>query len=211
MSDVNQIIEKLRGTREADVLNQMKQAYFELSEQQKNWYEISGFTCPEGCGSCCHNFEPDLLDCEASYMAAWIIQNQPEVAEKIVEGTFPFENGKTCPFHDFENPYHCSIYEGRPFICRMFGGCGNKDKEGRVVWKPCKFYPADLLQKHEPALEHKQYNTQEVLQIFGVLPPVMSNLMEKAVSINPDNKETQVIRQILPGAIRKIMWLMSLQ
>lgn len=28
----------------------------------------TGIVCSQGCGECCKNFEPDLLECEAVYM-----------------------------------------------------------------------------------------------------------------------------------------------
>lgn len=221
MSEIINILSKLQGTHEAQVLEQMSAAYEKLAGAQKEWYKKSQFICPDGCGCCCHNFEPDLLDCEASYMAAWIIENKPEMAEKLAMGTDLLEAsdlsrsqeqndlyGKTCPFHDFENPYHCTIYEGRPFVCRMFGGCGNRDKEGNVGWKPCKFYPDEMLKKR--SLEHRQYNIKEIKKIFRTVPPVMSDYMEEAVSINPDNKETKLLSQILPDTIRRLKWLINM-
>lgn len=218
MSEIVNVLSKLQGTHEAQVLEQMSAAYEKLAGAQKEWYEKSQFICPDGCGCCCHNFEPDLLDCEASYMAAWIIENKPEMAERIIGKDFSTTlemtgcelemKRKTCPFHDFENPYHCTIYEGRPFVCRMFGGCGNRDKDGHVGWKPCKFYPDEMLK--EKSLAHRQYNSKEIEKIFGTFPPVMSDFMEEAISINPDNKDTKLIHQILPDAIRRLKWLISM-
>lgn len=210
MSEIANVLSKLKGTQEASILLEMEAAYEKVSALQGEWYSKSKFTCPEGCGSCCHNFEPDLLDCEALYMAAWLIENQAEVATAIEEGNFPFENGKTCPFHNFENPYHCSIYNGRPSICRFFGGCGAYGKNQEVVWKPCKFYPEEMLKMHKPELSHRQYSASEVLDIFGTLPPVMSDLMEEIVSFEPDNRETKLIREILPETIKRIKWICSL-
>lgn len=210
MSEIGNIISCLQGTQEEEILKQMEKVYSNITNQQAVWYEKSRFVCAEGCGSCCHDFEPDLLECEALYMAAWLLENQPEVAEKIIQGKYPFENGKTCPFHNFENKYHCSIYNGRPSICRLFGACGNRGKDGKIVWKPCKFYSDSLLNVHKPKLEHRQYNTEEVLEIFGLLPPVMSDLMEEAVSIIPDNHITKTIREILPETISRLQWIISL-
>lgn len=69
------IIKKLEGTKEAEILLQMGEAYQRIENEQAVWFEKSKFTCVEGCGSCCHNFEPDLLECEAVYMAAWLLEN----------------------------------------------------------------------------------------------------------------------------------------
>lgn len=45
---------------------------------------------------CCHNFEPDLTEAEANFMVLWLIQNQRQTAEKLLEEN---ENSsKTCIF-----------------------------------------------------------------------------------------------------------------
>lgn len=202
---------QLSGTHEEEILAQTQKLYSSIADTQTQWYKETGFTCPQGCGECCRNFEPDLLDCEALYMAAWLIENQSEVADKILEGNFPFPENKGCPFWDEQKEYHCTIYDGRPFICRFFGACGSKNKEGRPVFKPCKFYPAQLLQAHKPPLSHRQYSEKEILEIFGTLPPVTTDIMEAAVSLNPDNQTTEALRSILPKFIKHLRWISSLE
>lgn len=208
-NELKNILQKLKGTREEEIILQMHEHYTKISEAQGEWYTKSGFTCPQGCGECCRNFEPDLLDCEATYMAAWLLENQPEVAEKVSQGEFPFPQNNGCLFWDEHNDYHCTIYNGRAFICRLFGASGSRSKEGKTVFKPCKFYPAEILAEHKPPLSHRQYSKSEVQEIFGVLPPVMSDFMESAVSLNPDNHETKLIREILPQAINHLKWICS--
>lgn len=205
------VTKKLEGTKEAEVLIQMNDVYARIFREQDNWYKKSGFTCVDGCGQCCHNFEPDLFECEAIYMAAWLLENQKEVAEKVAEGIFPFDNGKTCNFYNDGNPYHCSIYEGRPFICRLFGGSGFKSKNGEPVFKPCKFYPVEELKKKNSLLEHRQFSKEEINEIFGCEPPVMSDMMEITLSIIPDNYKTLPIRKILPEMIQRLKWIYSLK
>jgi len=210
MSEIQNILSKLQGTREAEVLSQMIDSYGTISDKQKEWYEKSQFFCPDACGECCRNFEPDLLESEALYMAAWIIENKPDLAEEVREGRFPFPENKGCFFWDEKNPYHCTIYGGRPFICRLFGACGNRGKNGEIVFKTCKFYPAEKLAAWKIPLSHRQYSQQEVMEIFGNLPPVMSDLMEKAVSITPDDMKTELIHKILPDTIKRLFWIVSM-
>ena len=210
-SETSQILSKLDDTREKEILKQTQELYSSIAEAQAEWYKKSGFTCPEGCGECCRNFEPDLLDCEALFMAAWLIENQSEVSDKILEGSFPFTENKGCPFWDEKKEYHCTIYGGRPFICRFFGACASKNKEGKPVFKPCKFYPAKLLEANKPPLSHRQYSEEEVLEIFGSLPIVTTDIMEAAVSLNPDNQTTERLRSILPTYIKHLRWICSIK
>ena len=59
-------------------------------------------------------------------------------------------------------------------------------------------------------LEHRQYSDKEVEEIFGVLPPVMTDIMESAVSLNPENHSTVLIREILPKFIQHIKWILNM-
>lgn len=215
MSQIPDILEKLEGTAVYEILSTMEQAYERIEKEQQKWYKATKFLCPSGCGECCKGFEPDLFECEALYMAAWLLQNQPEVAKNAAQGIFPFDNthfgnGKTCLFYNLNSSYHCSIYGGRAFICRLFGATSSYSKNGKKVWRPCKFYPSAILSKYNPNLEHKQYSEQETEQILGQIPPAMSDLMESALSIMPDNEKTVLLRDILPQKINHLLWLIQM-
>ena len=147
MSEISQILDCLRGTREETILNKMEETYNHISDVQNQWYSKSQFNCVEGCGECCKNFEPDLLESEALYLAAWLLQNQNDVAQKIAQRIFPLPRDKGCQFWNKESNYHCTVYGGRPLICRLFGASGFYDKNSQVVFSPCKFYPAEKLSK----------------------------------------------------------------
>ena len=116
---MNEILNKLCDTQIYSIFKQVESVYQKIQIAQADWYEKSQFFCPEGCGECCRNFEPDLLECEAAFMAVWLLQNQKETAQKVMEGEFPFMNNNGCPFWNENSSYHCSIYEGRGFICRL--------------------------------------------------------------------------------------------
>ena len=49
------------------------------------------------------------MESEVLYMAAWIMENQPEVAASIAEGQFPFPREKGCLLWNEDNAYHCTI------------------------------------------------------------------------------------------------------
>lgn len=209
-SEIDNVLGKLYGTREYEILVETERFYNALKDDQTAWYEKTQFLCPDGCGSCCVNFEPDLLECEALYMAAWLIENQYENAIKVAEEKYPFDNGKTCPFFDASGHYHCSIYGGRPFICRLFGASCSGGKDGTRTWRPCRSYPDELLAARKPPIERKQYSESDAKSIFPVLPPVMSDVMELALSVSPDSVETVLLRDILPGTIRRLLWIFTM-
>ena len=86
-SEITPVLEKIKGTEEYDILVETESAYRRIEALQQAWYKKSKFICPEGCGRCCGRFEPDLLENEALYMAAWLIANKPEWAENVSRET----------------------------------------------------------------------------------------------------------------------------
>lgn len=210
MSEITNVLEQLEGTHIHDILVSVEESYKSIYDIQHAWYENTKFTCPDGCGTCCINFEPDLMEAEALYMAAWLIENQPKIANDIANNNFPFDNGKTCPLYNSESKYHCSIYGGRAFICRLFGASSFYSKNHQKVWKPCKHYPEALLKAHNPSLEHKQYTEEETIAILGEIPPVMSDFLQSSSSFGTDTKKTTLLREILPVAINKLNWIIAM-
>ncbi len=208
MSHITDVLEKLEGTSVYDTLIQMEAAYERIADEQKEWYDAAKFYCPDGCGHCCEGFEPDLMEGEALYMAAWLLENQNEIALQIARNNFPFDNGKTCPLFNSASPYHCSIYNGRAFICRLFGASSFRSRNGDKTWRPCKFYPENMLAAHKPPLAKKQYSENETLQVLGAVPPLMSDFTEEIAA--SASGETELIRDILPSTIRRLLWLINM-
>ncbi len=209
MSQIAGILAKLENTSVYETLVKMEEAYQRIEAEQDEWYEKCRFNCPSGCGSCCHGFEPDILECEVLYMAAWLLENQPFVAEQVAHGFFPFQSQDgTCPFFNPNSPFHCSIYFGRAFICRLFGASSYHSRDGQRLWRPCKFYPEEYLASHQPPLEKRQYTQEETEKVLGALPPLMSDLVESARSLGSDR--TYLIHEILPQTICRLQWLMDM-
>jgi len=98
ISEIAPVLTQLRGTEEYDILVEMDAVYSRIETKQREWFEKSRFACPQGCGTCCEHFEPDLLESEALYMAAWLISNQPSVAKNVAEGKWAMFNFERCPF-----------------------------------------------------------------------------------------------------------------
>ena len=94
---MNDILNELCDTQIYSIFKQMESFYQKIQIAQADWYKKMQLYCPEGCGECCRNFELDLLECEAVYMAVWLMQNQRETAQKVMDGNFPFNQNKVCP------------------------------------------------------------------------------------------------------------------
>ena len=123
----------------------------------------------------------------------------------------PFSREEGCPFFDPDSKYHCTIYNGRVSICRLFGASGFRDMFGNEICKSCKFYPTDALTKRNPPLDHRQYSAEEIKKVFGVFPPVMSDLMGREETFTPDDDKTRLVRDILPERVQHLMGIMELE
>lgn len=210
--------EELQQTHEIEILRKLDEVYEKIEKEQVAWKEAGGPRCIDGCGCCCHNFEPHIYESEALYLASFIIMNKSEIVESLVDGSYIPPDGlepdgtlpKTCIFFKEDTPYHCTVYQGRCLICRLFGYSGDFDKNHQVRFTACKFYPREKLQ--EQGLEHRQYTQKEILDKFGTLPGTMADIMQQAISITPDDSgETEPIRTAVPKALRKLLWLMQLK
>lgn len=203
------IYDKLYGTREYEILKSLETIYEDIEKKQSAWKEASNVTCPDGCGTCCVNFEPDILESEALYLAAWMLENQKEKAYEIISDKFVPKRSNPeagCFLFDEKSPYHCSVYGGRCLICRLFGFSGDRGKDGLVRWKPCHFLP----EKNLHSLQHKQYSEKELNSIFNALPPTMCDFMEQAINLTPGHTgDTKPLRKALKKAIIKIVFLTS--
>lgn len=216
--------EKFTGTVLYDVLTAVDQLYSEIDTDQKDWKEKAPAGCPDGCGKCCVHFEPEIYEAEALYLAAWMLENQPERADRIAElgeNAFIQDAGYSrrqhegCVLFDPDSPYHCTVYGGRCLVCRLFGFSGDHGKDGTIRWKPCRymqpsgiFAAAAGIATLQGGLLGRQYGQEEMLRLFGAVPPFMGAASSRLLSLNPDDTNPLPLRAALPAAIKKLKMLL---
>lgn len=210
--------ERMGGSHITEIIDGLDGIYAEIAREQDVWKRASPFQCPDGCGSCCVDFEPDVLESEALYLAAWMLCHQRDRALSVLDGSFvspragtPASDALGCVFFDPSTPYHCTVYEGRCLICRLFGYSGDRGKDGRPRLKPCKFLPAagaDSAGANTAVAEHRQYSESELLELFGAVPPVMADIAAQVVALTPDAAQDRLpLREALRLAISKILMI----
>ena len=142
---------------------------------------------------------PDILPLEAAMVALEIaVRDRPLAhrlaAETLAAQTHP-DGRQGCPLYTVDTPYHCSVYQARPLICRMFPFATVRDKLGQVAFSHCRLMPAGL-----PDLP------TEVS-----LPPVMADFGYRLLMIDPDrSNQRQSLHQLLPGALSEVLFLIGL-
>ena len=200
--------EKIKGTQAQSIIEGLDHIYNVIHEAQIQWKKVSPFQCPDGCGCCCVDFEPDILESEALYLAAWMLYHQKERAEALSSGSFTAlsTSNSGCILFNPDSPWHCTVYEGRCLICRLFGYSGDRGKDDKIRWKPCKFLPLDLVADN-PRF-HRQLTEDEMLEFLGTVPPVMSDCTAQILALSPDAVSHRLpLREALPLAIGKIQML----
>ena len=203
---------KFTGTVVYNILTAVDSLYADIDAAQTVWKEKSPAHCPDGCGSCCIHFEPEVYEAEALYLAVWMLENQAERAERIARlddrGSI---HGDGCFLFDSDSPYHCTVYDGRCLICRLFGFSGDHGKDMRIRWKPCRYMqPADTAAAGGTfdVQTGRQYDEEEMLLLFGAVPPYMGSASSQLLALNPDNVQPLPLRAVLPAAIRKVKMLL---
>ena len=152
-------LEKIKGTELYDHIVRTRRIYASLEEHQKNF--CSGFNvhCKSGCGSCCEHFVPDITDLEAEYLEFGLLSEGRD--EAVLEAVSKMNHdAPPCPLYDINNKeHHCTVYEYRPLVCRLFGAAASKDKEGHPVFRNCKWndnpgaeIPSQILESHKENL-----------------------------------------------------------
>lgn len=184
--------------------------YIRAEEALSSFRARNGLSCPPGCGACCEGFHPDLLPIEASYLAAWLVRNRPERALEIarsgrVEALNASERG--CPLYDPAAPIaHCTVYPGRPLICRLFGFAGTRNRIGLSSYSLCRLMP----ELPSPRSGRRAWEGLELENGFG-LPPLMSDISRELESVSPgDAAHRALLADALPAAISQLLFLTGL-
>jgi Fe-S-cluster containining protein len=167
--------------------------------------------CPEGCGSCCEAFVPDLLPQEAAFMAAWLLESAPELAREAAAWTAAGRPAAPpCPFLSRRpSGARCAIYPARPLVCRLFGAAGVRDRDGRASFRPCARMP---LAGYAPVGgERPSMRGGELDAAFGSMPPMMADYAAELSGASPgESADRALLPEALPRALARVALALSL-
>ncbi|MBN1243357.1 MAG: YkgJ family cysteine cluster protein [Spirochaetales bacterium] len=186
-----------------DALSGVHRVYERAALEMAAFRDSSGVACPDGCGSCCESFIPDLTSLEAGYLAAFLSRAAPARAlELALDGFSEAERDEPhCPFYR-SDAAHCSVYEGRPLICRLFGYSGVRAKDGSSSFALCR--RMDAL----PGRTARSWKGEDLGRELGAVPPLMSDLASELQAVRPnESPERRLLTDALPEALRKVLFL----
>ncbi len=195
-------VKPLQGSVTEKRLSSLGAIYEKLARAQRSFSETAGKKdhrpfCANGCGECCRNFIPDILQAEAEAIASYLFSERPELIPRLESPT------QSCPFIDDQNPEGlCAIYPVRPLVCRLFGFSGTTGKDGEPELSLCRH-----MEPLEGTAARRFRGTAQLTELFGSIPPVMGHFSIEAASIDPASGE----RVSLPEAVSKAMSRIGLE
>ena len=190
------LLAAIDSTIPGEMISSLMKVYRELDEKQSRFQHDFHVSCIEGCGECCLHYVPVLTQAEALVAAYVIIRDKKEdqVLSRL-NGSDP--NSPVCPFYNKEGGYHCSVYEGRSMVCRLFGFSCSENKEHELVWRSCKWKDGN---KEEIASDDLKANRVDV--------PVMSEYGERLEECS--DIEGESIYSAIPKAIWKLKMILEM-
>jgi len=136
MTDLSWMLDVLPGTSIADNIRKLLEVYRSLDEEIDRFAHAATIGCPDGCGRCCEETDPEVTQIEADFIAVYLSYS----AVNVIGALNTRHSG--CVFYDPSSPLHCTIYGARPLVCRAFAFTTIRDKNGAPLFRYCRHMPA---------------------------------------------------------------------
>lgn len=192
----DEVLRILLGTSTGVRLGEVQSLYSDLERAQRRFAKTYDISCPQGCGTCCEHFFPDITMAEAEYLAMGILFEGRE--DEVLEKLHSIKDRSFCPLYRKDSPYHCTVYGVRPLICRLFGFSAVRDKNGHPAFGDCKWNTKKLNLRSDDLEKHS-----DDLAIMGDFGMAIEE-------IQPEDPATYPLDEALEKAILKIKFLLML-
>jgi uncharacterized protein len=219
-----------------DRLEALAELYRRADEAVAAFCAGSGLACPHGCGTCCEGFVPDVMPLEAAAVAAFLagkdkaaawslagagshVPGDPDLA---VRGQSSADRGQSCPLYAADTPWHCTVYEARPLVCRLFAFSAVRDKRGQSSFALCRLMPAApgvAVQGAASPGRHRRVRRQvhrlrraSILKTFGAQPPFMADYGNEILALDPhSNGDRAPLPEALMDAMSQVLFLAGMK
>lgn len=145
-------------------IEKLMSVYSLLEREEDRFCRDFSLHCTQSCGECCRHYVPVLTEAEAGLAAYFIIKEGRE--EEILSRLSSSDpSSGICPLYNPSSSRHCSFYEGRSMVCRLFGSSVSLDKNGEPSFRDCRWKK----EKREipPSELEKKRDEVPVMSIFG--------------------------------------------
>ena len=195
MDSIGHLCETFKGTYAGDAMANLQTLYSSIETETAAFCKKYEISCGPGCGTCCEHFMPDITTAEARLVASYLlfIKKDEALIAKVEEA-----KGNTtgpCPLYSFDDPYHCSVYPSRPLICRLFGACASRDKNGNAVFRRCRHN----VEKTMPAFLNLE-NGVAVMQDYAYL----------LRSLDQEGEEASMLSDAVSAQVEQLRFLASM-
>ncbi len=212
MESLKELYDLIPDSFAAQTMSRLQEIYHDIETHTQSFRQEHGISCPEGCGACCERFVPDITPVEARLVAAYLlfVQNRTDVLQLMndhamglhfpissVGGTANDPQMRGCPLYNPDSPYHCSVYEVRPLICRLFGAATSDTKDGGSAFRRCKVNPANTMPTY------LSFSADDPV-------PVMGEYAMQVRSVDEANVEVQLLPEAVAEAFPQLQFLMYL-
>jgi len=188
MDSIEDLMIAFEGTYVGQSMAGLVELYSTIENQTSVFCTQYNIACGSGCGTCCEHFMPDITVSEARLVAAYLLFVKKD--ETLIEALSSARGNTSgpCPLYNPDSPYHCTVYQARPLICRLFGACSNQGKDGRAVFRRCKYnveqtMPSSLiLDEDVPVMQDYSYALRSLDDgngNVGYLSDMVSTLVEQ--------------------------------
>tara|TARA_Y100001937_G_scaffold61180_1_gene83633 strand:+ start:8873 stop:9457 length:585 start_codon:yes stop_codon:yes gene_type:complete len=164
------------------LIGQVLEVYARIDSQIDEFNRSESFRCPPGCGRCCENPDVEATVLEILPLAWHLYEsNRAEEIYDRIETENPGSH-RAC-IHYAADPAiggngRCTVYEQRPYLCRMFGFSARYDKHGKTMPVFCKQHKSIWPEEIERISQRVQDGVSSL--------PNYQNLHYELYGIHPD-------------------------
>ena len=123
-----------------EIVSQVMDLYAHIDSAVAEFQLKSGLRCPVGCGQCCPTADVRVTTLEMLPMAHEILCNHDAGDWMDRLGTQP-QAGRCALYSEkrISDAGHCSFYNWRPALCRLFGFAAVRSRTGGRAISVCKY------------------------------------------------------------------------
>ncbi|MFH2113344.1 MAG: YkgJ family cysteine cluster protein [Spirochaetota bacterium] len=185
-----------------DRLQALAELYHRADEAVSAFCAGSGLVCPHGCGTCCEGFVPDVMPIEAAAVAAFLADKDKAAAWTLAGSGW----GQSCPLYAADSPWHCTVYEARPLVCRLFAFSAVRDKRGQSSFALCRLMPT------APGRTARSASGSSIMGIFRAEPPLMADYGNEILALDPhSNGDRAPLPEALVDALSQVLFLAGMK